>query len=487
MAEHRNDSILADKKVLVIDDDEVARNLIANHLQRMGVAEVVLKVDGEEGWEALTAQAFDFIVLDWKLPKLSGLAFFNRIRRIPDYRMTPILVVSGFLERNDFRLLQEFPATGLMEKPFTVVLFQNRVEDLLRESVWYGQNVALVDTILQAVKHDPKKAEQLLKQVLKTAPNPVPLAVLAARCMIKASLLKGAQAILESVLKIDDQCVIAMNELGKVLHLMGDHKRALDMLRMANKLSPQNLQRLCLLGEVELNMKEPERARAYFQKVLDIDGLDSKAEAGLIIAGNMESMLGSTDPMQVPKSFASLMNTMGITLVRNSQFAKGIEQYQAALAFLHAKEDSARVAFNLGLGFLRWGKPNAALPWFRLSERMAPAGFGKSAAYVRKLITSGATLDVEEQNLTTPTSNEPTAKSDDASNEQPVSDVGAQIIPFPSSETAVEDDHEPDSISEDNDHPNAEQIVLRPTSLDDIDDDDENISRHHRGGVKMML
>lgn len=432
MADANVNTKLEIKRVLVIDDDEVARNLIANHLQRMGVPEVVLKEDGDSGWEAIKSETFDFIVLDWKLPKLSGLAFFNRIRRRPEHRMTPVLVVSGFLEKHDFRLLQEFPATGLMEKPFTVVLFQNRVDELLREAVWYGQNVALVDSVLAAVKEDAKKAVELLKQVLKTAPNPVPLAVLASRRLIKAGMLRGAQQILEGILKIDDQCVIAMNELGKALHLLGDHKRALDVLRMANKLSPQNLQRLCLLGEVQLNLHEPEEARAYFERALEIDDTDAKAQAGLVIAGNLDTMLASPDPMQVPRSFASLMNTMGIMLVRNGQFAKGVEQYRAALAFLKQREDSARVAFNLGLGFLRWGKPNEALPWFQASERMAPAGFGKSASYVRQLLTSGGGAEIEEESFAQrqpPAA--PVAIPASVTDDHAEGDKSGQVIPFP--------------------------------------------------------
>lgn len=468
MSATSNVSKLEITKVLVIDDDVVARNLIANHLQRMGIPQVVLKEDGESGLQALAEERFDLIVLDWKLPKLSGLAFFNRIRRRPEYRMTPILVVSGFLEKNDFRLLQEFPATGLMEKPFTVVLFQNRVEELAKESVWYGQNVALVDSVLSAVKEDGKKAEQLLKQVLKSAPNPVPLAVLAARRLIKHGMLKPAQSILEGILKVDDQCVIAMNELGKVLHIQGDHKHALDALRLANKLSPQNLERLCLLGEVGLNLRDPEGARAYFEKALAIDPEDAKAQSGVVIADNMEEMQDA-DPMRVPRSFASLLNTIGITLVRNGQFAKGIDQYRNAFAFLHSRDDAARIAFNLGLGYLRWGRPNEALPWFQKSESIAPSGFGKSAAYVRQLLTNGGGAEIDENRAAEAAKIAPLGKTPAAPTGPSVTDVeetlnndegGAQVIPFPVPSTD-EETFTPIEEAEDLGNDPATQVLLK--------------------------
>lgn len=430
-----NQGQLEISKVLVIDDDEVARNLVANHLQRMGVKEVVMKEDGESGWQALRQDTFDLIVLDWKLPKLSGLSFFNRIRRRKAHRMTPILVVSGFLEKNDFRLLQEFPATSLVEKPFTVVLFQNRVEELLKEAVWYGQNVALVDSMLEAVRNDGKKAEVLLKQVLRTAPNPVPLAILASRRLIKHKMLKQAQNILEGVLKMDDQCVAAMNELGKVLHLQGEHKHALEALRLATKLSPQNLERLCLLGEVGLNLRDPESARAYFEKALAIDPEDKKSQAGMVIADNMDALHEEQDPMHVPHSFASLLNTMGIALVRTGQFAKGIDQYRSAFAFLKNRDDAARLAFNLGLGYLRWGRPNEALPWFQKSESIAPSGFGKSASYVRQLLTNGGSAEsAEEAGRGVPSAVvpiEPVSVSVGTPTSESSDGEGGQVIPFP--------------------------------------------------------
>jgi len=381
-------------KALVVDDDEVARNLIANYLRKMGVVEVELLETGDAAWEAVQATKYDLLVLDWKLPGMSGLALFNRIRSLKSYRTVPLLVVSGFLEQHDFRLLQEYPCTALMEKPLTKVLFDNKVGELMRESEWYGQNVALVDTIMDAVHNDDAKIEALLKQVLKKAPNPIPLAVLASRRMIRKGMLKTAEKVLRGVLKVDDTCIVAMSELGKVLHLMGRHKQSLEVLRHASNLSPQNLSRLCLMGEVELNLKDPESAKAYFDRVLEIDDGHEVARAGVVVAENMAEALESPSALGVATNFASLMNTMGIAYVRNGQYARGVEQYRSAIAFLHSTGESARVAFNLGLGYLRWGKPSEALGWFQRSSNFN-SDFGKSAGYVARLISAGGTSAVQ--------------------------------------------------------------------------------------------
>lgn len=471
-------------KVLIIDDDEVSRNLIANHFSKMGIDAIDQFENGDTGWEALCKDRYDFIVLDWKLPGVSGLALFNRIRSLEHYRTTPLLVVSGFLEKNDFRLLQEFPCTGLMEKPFTKVLFQNQFDDLVREFTWYGQNVSLVDSLVEAVEKDGKKAESLIKQVIKQAPNPIPLALIAARRMVGARMLQNAENILRGILKIDEGNLIAMNELGKALNLQGQHKAALEVLRKAAKLSPQNINRLCLMGEVELNLREVSNAKAYFEKALEIDSASETAKAGLVVARNMKEALGSASPTHVTASFASILNTMGIALVRNGQYARGVEQYRAALAFLHSNTDSARVAFNLGLGFLRWGKPNEALPWFQKSEKMAPKTFGKSAGYINKLLERGG-VAAEEVDLRDEAAfgrAEEAAKKPQVTVDDDDDDDNSNIIPFPSPPAAPEavpvtiDDIPEETVG------GSSEVVLRPNinfddiDIEDLDDDDTSVA-----------
>src|SRR5690606_33589344 len=118
-----------------------------------------------------------------------------------------------------------------------------------------------------------------------------------------------------------------MNELAKVFHAKGQHKKALDLLQNANRISPQNITRLCLLGEVELNLKDPESARAYFEKALDIDPHHEIAKSGIVISDNMAEMMESPEMDRVPRSFASMLNSMGIAFVRSGEYQRGIEQY----------------------------------------------------------------------------------------------------------------------------------------------------------------
>ena len=401
----------ASRRVLIVDDDEMARILASNYLGRLGYAQVTAVADGEAAWEQVQTSSFDLIILDWQLPRISGLALFNRFRSHAKAKNIPLLVMSGLLKQQDFRLLQEFPCTTLVEKPFTFNLFQTRIEELLRESVWHQQNTALIDALLAAVEGDVAKAEPLVKKLLKEAPNPVPLALLTARRLVRARMLKLAKTLLESVLRLDESSVVAMTELGKVLHLQGHYTEALDVLRPASRLSPQNLQRLCLIGEAELQINDIPSAKVRFDQVLAADPEHPKARAGALLTENLLSAGPNGGLVETAsRGFASLANMRGIAMVRSGQIAKGLEHYQASLVFLRNRDDSARVAFNLGLGYLRWGKRDAAKHWFGKSEAFNSENFDRARHYSRLLslrpkappeleVVSEAVIGADEANV----------------------------------------------------------------------------------------
>ena len=79
------------------------------------------------------------------------------------------------------------------------------------------------------------------------------------------------------------------------------------------------------------------------------------------------------------------------------------------------------MAFNLGLGYLRWGKPSDALTWFQRSEAEHQGSGNRSASYVRKLLLKESSA-LTEQVVPEPAL-PPAVPSADA--------VASNVIPFP--------------------------------------------------------
>ena len=83
------------KKILVVEDDEVERELVRMTLEREGYL-VVTAEDGERGFEAALAERPDLIVTDVSMPTADGVQLVRRVRSAAEVEATPILVVTGF-------------------------------------------------------------------------------------------------------------------------------------------------------------------------------------------------------------------------------------------------------------------------------------------------------------------------------------------------------------------------------------------------------
>ena len=96
------------KKILVVEDDEVERELVRMTLEREGYR-VVTAEDGERGFEMALAERPDLIVTDVSMPASDGIQLVRRVRSAPEVAATPILVTTGFGTGNaTFTLMQEY-------------------------------------------------------------------------------------------------------------------------------------------------------------------------------------------------------------------------------------------------------------------------------------------------------------------------------------------------------------------------------------------
>lgn len=83
------------KSILVIEDDEVARELMRMALERRGY-KVVVAEDGIEGYERAVSLRPDLIVTDIQMPAADGVHLVRRVRDTSELAEIPILVTTGF-------------------------------------------------------------------------------------------------------------------------------------------------------------------------------------------------------------------------------------------------------------------------------------------------------------------------------------------------------------------------------------------------------
>jgi DNA-binding response OmpR family regulator len=119
------------RHVLVIEDHEDIRNLVALHLRDMH-CHVTLAQDGPGGLKHAKDRSYDLMVLDWMLPGISGIDICHEMRDCKN--QTPILMLSANLMENHRIVGLDAGADDYMTKPFSVLEFQARVRAIFRRN-----------------------------------------------------------------------------------------------------------------------------------------------------------------------------------------------------------------------------------------------------------------------------------------------------------------------------------------------------------------
>src|SRR5256714_3943829 len=83
------------KKILIVEDGEVERELMRLALEREGY-QVVVAEDGVRGFELALSERPDLIITDVWMPAADGVHLVRRVRSTPELAATPILVTTGF-------------------------------------------------------------------------------------------------------------------------------------------------------------------------------------------------------------------------------------------------------------------------------------------------------------------------------------------------------------------------------------------------------
>lgn len=118
-------------KILVIEDESDLVTLLKYNLEAEGF-EVLDAPDGEEGLLVLSEHAVDLVVLDWMLPKLSGIEVCRRIRRRPETKNLPVIMLTARGEEADRIRGLNAGADDYLAKPFSQKELVARIQAVLR-------------------------------------------------------------------------------------------------------------------------------------------------------------------------------------------------------------------------------------------------------------------------------------------------------------------------------------------------------------------
>ncbi|MFB3902226.1 MAG: response regulator [Acidobacteriota bacterium] len=81
------------KRILVVDDSLTVREVERRLLENSGY-EVMVAVDGMDGWNLLQTSQFDLVISDVDMPRMDGIELVKRIKGSPQWKALPVMIVS---------------------------------------------------------------------------------------------------------------------------------------------------------------------------------------------------------------------------------------------------------------------------------------------------------------------------------------------------------------------------------------------------------
>ncbi len=103
--------------ILAVDDSASMRQMVSFALKKAG-HEVVEAADGEQALTLAKSKKVNLVITDVNMPKMDGIALIKELRSLPDYKFTPILMLTTESAQEKKQQGKAAGATGWLVKPF---------------------------------------------------------------------------------------------------------------------------------------------------------------------------------------------------------------------------------------------------------------------------------------------------------------------------------------------------------------------------------
>ena len=119
--------------ILIVEDEDALATLLEYNFEKEGY-EVAIAMDGEEALVMAAERTPDLILMDWMLPKLSGVEACRRLRRRKETQATPIIMLTARADETDKITGLDYGADDYLVKPFSIPELFARTRALLRRA-----------------------------------------------------------------------------------------------------------------------------------------------------------------------------------------------------------------------------------------------------------------------------------------------------------------------------------------------------------------
>ncbi|HKR29507.1 MAG TPA: response regulator [Terriglobales bacterium] len=119
-------------KILLVEDNEMNRDMLSRRLQRKGYA-VVMAHDGEQGLALAKSESPDLILMDISLPKMDGWQVTRLLKSNPETKEIPVIALTAHALSTDRQKAFEIGCDDYDTKPVEFGRLSEKIEHLLVE------------------------------------------------------------------------------------------------------------------------------------------------------------------------------------------------------------------------------------------------------------------------------------------------------------------------------------------------------------------
>ena len=123
-------------KFLVVDDFSTMRRIVRNLLTELGFVNTDEAEDGAVALQKLKGGGFDFVVTDWNMPNMDGLALLQAVRADPALKHLPVLMITAEAKKENIIQAAQAGASGYIVKPFTAATLGEKLTKIFDNLGW---------------------------------------------------------------------------------------------------------------------------------------------------------------------------------------------------------------------------------------------------------------------------------------------------------------------------------------------------------------
>jgi CheY-like chemotaxis protein/Tfp pilus assembly protein PilF len=330
-------NILGLKTAIVLDSDTTVRTETEASLKEMGVETIHAFEDGLSAFEHIKQHPNpDIILQEWRVPKLTGPLFLQRVQE-DSAKGTPVILVSSLIQKEDIPFVKEMGVSQILNKPF--------------------QRKDLVQSIIWTIQQDRQPTEQgsmerKMRQLLEDKQFEEAIKI-KERYIADATINIGSKELMEAefayaigdnekardfgieAIKHAGESIFILNLLGKALINLREFETALKCFQKAQTLAPLNLERLCQIAEIHSELGDASKANEILEEAKDIDPDSQRvkeAQANAAINNGQTNVAKQImSQLKAMENVVAYMNNRSVAMARCGMINEGIVGYKKTL------------------------------------------------------------------------------------------------------------------------------------------------------------